>query len=98
MKLKFRGKRSEKIHELVPELLKNTLLVMKTKGILAPVDDSGDSLWQLTWLHVKNIAPSLQGQVFSDKELEELAKTQLKTAGSPILEGNELVPSGETNG
>lgn len=97
MKLKFRGKRSEKIHELVPELLKNTLLVMKTNGILAPGDDSGDSLWQLTWLHVKNIAPSLQGQVFSDKELEELAKTQLKTAGSPILEGNELVPSGETN-
>ncbi|KAI8010279.1 Methylthioribose kinase 1 [Camellia lanceoleosa] len=36
VKVKLRGKRSEKIHELVPELLKNTLLVMKAKGILVP--------------------------------------------------------------
>lgn len=67
--VKFRGKRSEKIHELVPELLKNTLLVMKSTGVLSPSDDSGpDSLWQQTWLHVKSIAPSLQSEVFPDDE------------------------------
>ncbi|GKE15722.1 hypothetical protein Tco_1423299 [Tanacetum coccineum] len=66
-KVKFRGKRSEKIHELVPELLKNTLLVMKSTGVLSPSDDSGpDGLWQQTWLHVKNIAPSLQSEVFPE--------------------------------
>ncbi|KAL0450519.1 UNVERIFIED_CONTAM: ARF guanine-nucleotide exchange factor GNOM [Sesamum latifolium] len=48
MKMRFRGKRSEKIHELLPELLKNTLLVMKTSGILVPSDPvGGDSFWQL---------------------------------------------------
>ncbi|MED6215555.1 hypothetical protein PIB30_114856, partial [Stylosanthes scabra] len=31
-KVKIRGKRSEKLQETVPELLKNSLLVMKMKG------------------------------------------------------------------
>ncbi|KAJ9147583.1 hypothetical protein P3X46_029727 [Hevea brasiliensis] len=53
MKVKFRGKHSEKIHELVPELLKNILLLIKTTGVLMPSDDiGGDSFWRLTWLHV----------------------------------------------
>ncbi|KAG0475621.1 hypothetical protein HPP92_015307 [Vanilla planifolia] len=34
MKAKFRGKRSEKLQELIPELLKNILLVMKSKEFL----------------------------------------------------------------
>lgn len=73
VKVKLRGKRSEKIHELVPELLKNTLLVMKAKGILVPSDAiNGDSFCQLTLLHVKNIAPSLQVEVFPGNELEQL--------------------------
>ncbi|XP_047314747.1 ARF guanine-nucleotide exchange factor GNOM-like [Impatiens glandulifera] len=88
MKMKFRGKRSEKIHELVPELLKNILLVMKAGGMLAPIDDS---FWELTWLHVKNIAPKLQEEVFPAKELEQLHSKQ------PVIEeGNILVSSGET--
>ncbi|WOG93287.1 hypothetical protein DCAR_0312568 [Daucus carota subsp. sativus] len=73
MKLKFRGKRCEKIHELVPELLKNTLLVMKTCEILVPGDDNeDDSLWKLTWLHVKDIAPSLQLEIFPLNEMKQL--------------------------
>ncbi|XP_050230369.1 ARF guanine-nucleotide exchange factor GNOM-like [Mercurialis annua] len=80
VKVKFRGKRSEKIHELVPELLKNILFVMKTTGILLPSDDiGGDSFWQLTWLHVKNICPDLQSEVFPDREPEQ---TQAKPAAS----------------
>lgn len=94
MKMRFRGKRSEKIHELVPELLKNTLLVMKTNGILVPCDPvGGDSFWQLTWLHANNIAPSLQLEVFPSEELEKL---KAKASCSPLPEGSVLVPPNET--
>ncbi|KAF5183508.1 Arf guanine-nucleotide exchange factor gnom [Thalictrum thalictroides] len=34
MKAKVRGKNSEKLQELVPKLLKNTLFVMRTRGVL----------------------------------------------------------------
>ncbi|CAI9109752.1 OLC1v1009632C1 [Oldenlandia corymbosa var. corymbosa] len=94
MKVKFRGKRSEKIHELVPELLKNTLLVMKTSGILVPSSEE-DSIWQLTWSMVNELAPSLQLEVFPKEELEQLQKTQTKGC-SPILEGNVAVSASET--
>lgn len=94
IKVKFRGRRSEKINELVPELLKNTLLVMKTTGILLPSDDiGGDSFWQLTWLHVKDIVPSLQSEVFSEQELEQI---QTKQKTSSVTDGAVLVPSNET--
>ncbi|PIN03359.1 Pattern-formation protein/guanine nucleotide exchange factor [Handroanthus impetiginosus] len=97
MKIRFRGKRSEKIHELVPELLKNKLLVMKTSGILVPSDPvGGDSFWQLTWLHVKNISPSLQLEVFPSEELEKLQEKQAKSGCSPLPDGNVLVPPNET--
>lgn len=97
MKVKFRGKRSEKIHELIPELLKNTLLVMKTTGILMPRDDiGGDSFWQLTWLHVKNICPSLESEVFPPDELEQMQVKDVRTVGIPLSDGTVLVPSRET--
>ncbi|XP_023730347.1 ARF guanine-nucleotide exchange factor GNOM [Lactuca sativa] len=68
LKVKVRGKKSEKLQELVPELLKNTLIVMKNKGVLAQRSAlGGDSLWELTWLHVNNIAPLIQSQVFPDE-------------------------------
>ncbi|KAJ8775298.1 hypothetical protein K2173_020302 [Erythroxylum novogranatense] len=77
LKLKFRGKQSEKIHELVPELLKNILLVMKTTGVLVLSGDIGaDSFWQLTWLHVKNICPSLQSEVFPEPEAGQHSKNR----------------------
>ncbi|KAL8143627.1 hypothetical protein V2J09_016659 [Rumex salicifolius] len=69
MKVKIRGKRSEKLQEIVPELLKNTLLVMKSGGLLV----TGDSFWELTWLHVNNISPSLQSQVFPKQGTHEEA-------------------------
>lgn len=71
-KVKVRGKKSEKLQELVPELLKNTLQAMNTQGVLAQRGAlGGDSLWDLTWLHVNNIAPSLQSQVFPNHSSEE---------------------------
>ncbi|GLT56531.1 hypothetical protein SLA2020_295660 [Shorea laevis] len=95
MKVRFRGKRSEKIHELVPELLKNTLLVMKTTGILMASNDVGDdSFWQLTWLHVKNIVPLMQSEIFPDDELERIKHN--KAGVLPVTEGALLVPSSET--
>ncbi|KAJ8546039.1 hypothetical protein K7X08_018622 [Anisodus acutangulus] len=92
MKMKFKGRRSEKIPELVPELLKNTLLLMKTSGILVPSDPvGGDSFWQLTWLHVHKICPSLQSEVFPSSELEQLQKEHIQAGRSPLSEGSVLV-------
>ncbi|EXB65278.1 Pattern formation protein [Morus notabilis] len=72
IKVKVRGRKSEKLQKLIPELLKNTLLVMKTTGVLAHKNAlGGDSLWELTWLHANNIAPSLQSELFPDQSLEE---------------------------
>lgn len=42
---------------------------MKTKGVLVQRSAlGGDSLWELTWLHVNNISPSLQSEVFPDQD------------------------------
>lgn len=72
MKVKIRGKRSEKLQDLVSELLKNTLVEMKNRGILAQRSALGkDSLWELTWLHVNNISPSLQSEVFPSAGVDE---------------------------
>ncbi|XP_043722514.1 ARF guanine-nucleotide exchange factor GNOM-like [Telopea speciosissima] len=96
LKAKVRGKKSEKLQELVPELLKNTLLVMKERGVLVCRSAlGGDSLWELTWLHVNNIAPSLQSEVFPNQELEQVHK-QSERGGGPVSDGPGSVPSGET--
>ncbi|KAI4373850.1 hypothetical protein MLD38_011920 [Melastoma candidum] len=72
MKVKVRGKKGEKLQELVPELLKNILLVMKTRAVLIQRSAlGGDSLWELTWLHVNNISPSLQSDVFPNQESQQ---------------------------
>ncbi|KAF8040462.1 hypothetical protein BT93_B2628 [Corymbia citriodora subsp. variegata] len=92
MKVKVRGKKSEKLQELVPELLKNTLLVMKTRGVLLQRSAlGGDSLWELTWLHVNNIAPSLQSEVFPDQELQ-----QAETQGNQVSEETVTSHSNES--
>ncbi|KAL2333279.1 hypothetical protein Fmac_014492 [Flemingia macrophylla] len=76
LQVKIWGRRSEKLQELVPELLKNTLLVMKSEGVLAQSSGSGEnSFLELTWRHVKNIAPSLQSEVFPQQDLEQPAQT-----------------------
>lgn len=84
LKVKVRGKRSEKLQELVPDLLKNTLHVMKTKGVLVQRSAlGGDSLWELTWLHVNNIVPSLQSELFPDKEAEQSETNPGEIRASP---------------
>ncbi|XP_042487169.1 ARF guanine-nucleotide exchange factor GNOM-like [Macadamia integrifolia] len=91
-KVKIRGKKSEKLQELIPELLKNTLLVMKTKGVLVkPSSATGsDSLWELTWPHVSNIASSLKSQVFPDQEPDnqwkETANSASPESGTGFIE------------
>ncbi|XP_027329806.1 ARF guanine-nucleotide exchange factor GNOM-like [Abrus precatorius] len=99
MKVKVRGRRSEKLQELVPELLKNILLVMKAGRVLvwsSSVD--GNSLWELTWLHINNIAPSLQAEVFPEQDSELLQHDQTEKDGGLGQDGNVTVPSNETLG
>ncbi|PHU02447.1 hypothetical protein BC332_27698 [Capsicum chinense] len=87
MKVKVRGKKSEKLQELVPELLKNTLVVMKSKGVLVQRSAlGGDSLWELTWLHVNNIVPSLQAEVFPDNESGLVESNQTDVGGNAYAE------------
>ncbi|XP_007045997.2 PREDICTED: ARF guanine-nucleotide exchange factor GNOM isoform X1 [Theobroma cacao] len=96
MKVKIRGKKSEKLQELVLELLKHMLLVMKTRGVLMQRSAlGGDSLWELTWLHVNNIAPSMQSEVFPDQDLEQSLPKHGETGG--VVSGEMAsVPSNET--
>ncbi|XP_010268408.1 PREDICTED: ARF guanine-nucleotide exchange factor GNOM-like [Nelumbo nucifera] len=96
MKAKVRGKRSEKLQELVPELLKNVLLVMKTKEILVHRSAlGGDGLWELTWLNVNKIAPSLQSEVFPGQELEQVRHKHNDAGGSTASDGTGFIPSSE---
>ena len=45
---------------------------MKNRGVLAQRSAlGGDSLWELTWLHVNNISPSLQSEVFPSAAADE---------------------------
>ncbi|KAI8534738.1 hypothetical protein RHMOL_Rhmol10G0120000 [Rhododendron molle] len=82
MKVKVRGKKSEKLQELVPELLKNTLLVMKSKGVLVQRGAlGGDSLWELTWLNVNNFAPDLQLEVFPDQDSDQSRRSEGEAVG-----------------
>ncbi|KAF6154503.1 hypothetical protein GIB67_028395, partial [Kingdonia uniflora] len=41
----------------------------------------GDSLWELTWLHVNNINPSLQCEVFPDLDSENAQQKHNKIEG-----------------
>lgn len=97
MTMQFRGRQSEKIHELGLELLKNMLLVMKSSGVLLHDGSTGaDSLWELTWLYVKNIDASLQSEVFPRNELEQPQTKTMKTSRNPGQDGAVLVQSGDT--
>ncbi|CAL0308935.1 unnamed protein product [Lupinus luteus] len=97
MKVKVRGKRSEKLQETVPELLKNSLHVMKTRGILAQRSAlGGDSLWELTWLHVNNISPSLRVEVFPEQDSEHSLHEQGESAGGLVPDEMVSNPSSET--
>jgi len=98
--MKIKGRKSEKLQELVPELLKNILLVMKSGGILVQINNgSGEnSLWELTWLHMKNIAPSLYSEVFPEQDPEQLQQKQVKVVESLGPDANISDPSNEKEG
>ncbi|KAI4307596.1 hypothetical protein L6164_030769 [Bauhinia variegata] len=99
MKVKIRGRRSEKLQELVPELLKNTLLVMKTSGILVKGRVvGGDNLWELTWQHVNNIAPSLQSEVFTKLDAENFPNKKGEAVGDLGPDEKVSTPSNEIVG
>ncbi|XP_058787530.1 ARF guanine-nucleotide exchange factor GNOM-like [Vicia villosa] len=99
-KVKIGGRKSEKLQLLVPELLKNALAVMKSEGILVDRSGSGDnSLWELTWLHTKNIAPSLQSEVFQEHNSEQLLQQkQIETVEDLEHDAYVFVPANETLG
>ncbi|KAK6119163.1 hypothetical protein DH2020_047095 [Rehmannia glutinosa] len=87
--MKLKVKRGEKLQELVPELLKNILFVMKTKGVLVPTSTlGGDNVWEQTWLHVNKIFPSLQSEVFPNQDSEVLQSNQTD-AGETASAQNE---------
>ncbi|CAL9008088.1 unnamed protein product [Prunus brigantina] len=97
MKVKVGGKKSDKLRDQVPELLKNTLLVMILRGVLVERSDLGDdSLWELTWRHVNNIAPSLQSEIFRDPILEQSETKQGETGGVSEATGT-LLPTDTTS-
>ncbi|KAK1319152.1 ARF guanine-nucleotide exchange factor GNOM [Acorus calamus] len=97
MKAKVRGKRSERLQELVPELLKNMVLVMKANGLLvkSAAAIGGDSLWELTWLHMRNIAPLLQSEVFPDMEENQSSVEGIAPAVAVALGETTVAALGE---
>nr|CAD1822466.1 unnamed protein product [Ananas comosus var. bracteatus] len=97
MKARMRGRKMEKLQEAVPELLKNTLLVMKANGVLVKRSTSdGSSLWELTWPHVENIVPSLQLEVFPSNELEPETIDKQKELASWELVGATTASEGSS--
>ncbi|KAM7250010.1 hypothetical protein ACFE04_021893 [Oxalis oulophora] len=84
MKLKIRGKKSYELQEMVPELLKNTLIVMKAWGVLVKSDSGKDSTWESTWVHVNKIDQTLQSEVFPDQVDEQPELKQDETGSSKV--------------
>ncbi|KAL6547063.1 hypothetical protein OROMI_022784 [Orobanche minor] len=88
--MKLKVKRGEKVQELVPELLKNILFVMKAKGVLVPTGTlGGDNIWEQTWLHVNKSFPSLQLEVFPDNQDSEVLKANQEGDGDMGSARNE---------
>ncbi|KAG6497333.1 ARF guanine-nucleotide exchange factor GNOM-like [Zingiber officinale] len=86
IKIKVRGRKIEKLQELIPELLKNILFVMKSKGILSKRSTTDvDNLWELTWLHINNVSPLLQSEVFPVQGMEQIHSGVQTDLSSPRL-------------
>ncbi|OVA02830.1 SEC7-like [Macleaya cordata] len=94
--VKIRGKKSEKLRELVPELLKNMLLVMKSSRVLVNPSSSSPSsdttLWEMTWPLIDNLVPNLKSEVFPDRE-PELTHRQKDTATPTLSDVNTSTAS-----
>eukprot|EP00249_Psilotum_nudum_P020568 c27761_g1_i1 orf=605-5020(+) len=95
MKAKLRGKGSDKLQELIPELLKNMLLIMHARGVLVQRSTlGGDSLWELTWHHVQEISPSLQADLFPQMEIDNFKEVAVAAQPGAAMEFG----LGEANG
>ncbi|KAG8070581.1 hypothetical protein GUJ93_ZPchr0006g40887 [Zizania palustris] len=84
VKVKVRGRRTGKLQEAIPELLKNVLLVLKANGILSKTCTSEhNNFWEATWIHVYKIAPSLQLEVFPGSEGDVAIQSGENKSDSP---------------
>lgn len=52
------------LQEIVPELLRKVITTMKEKEILVPKE--GDDLWEITYIQIQWIAPSVKDELFPD--------------------------------
>eukprot|EP00252_Welwitschia_mirabilis_P027692 TRINITY_DN9572_c0_g1_i1.p1 TRINITY_DN9572_c0_g1~~TRINITY_DN9572_c0_g1_i1.p1 ORF type:complete len:309 (-),score=68.18 TRINITY_DN9572_c0_g1_i1:514-1404(-) len=96
MKAKLRGKSSEKLQELVPELLKNMLLVLKAHGVLVKTEEGGsESLWEMTYTHVQEISPLLMSEIFQEQDAD--SKSELHVKASVIEDVNVAVETAVNN-
>ncbi|KAG6551263.1 hypothetical protein Mapa_007189 [Marchantia paleacea] len=82
MNARLKGKGCDKLQEVIPELLKNMLLIMHNKGVLVQRSTlSGDSLWELTWHHVEAISPTLQSELFPEQVVDPEAESSIPILG-----------------
>ncbi|GAB2229050.1 hypothetical protein Droror1_Dr00023185 [Drosera rotundifolia] len=56
-----------KMEEVVPELLKKIIAAMKENDILVPREN--DDLWEITYIQIQWIAPSLKGELFPEVDM-----------------------------
>ena len=56
---------TSKIEELIPDLLRKMITQMKEKEIL--VQKEGDDLWEITYIQIQWIAPSLKDELFPEE-------------------------------
>ena len=57
-----------KLQEVVPELLTIMIGTMKEKEILVQKED--DDLWEITYIQIQWIAPSLKDELFPDEDMQ----------------------------
>jgi brefeldin A-resistance guanine nucleotide exchange factor 1 len=67
---------SDELSEAVPEVLKNTILVMATQGVLHPgwTDSKGINLWNVTWQRARSTSPNLAPDMLSEYNINYEAK------------------------
>ncbi|XP_042492770.1 ARF guanine-nucleotide exchange factor GNL2 [Macadamia integrifolia] len=61
------GDNQSRLQELVPVLLKKMIIEMKEKEIL--VRQEGNDLWEITYVQIQWIVPSLKEELFPEEEL-----------------------------
>nr|XP_017223087.1 PREDICTED: ARF guanine-nucleotide exchange factor GNL2 [Daucus carota subsp. sativus] len=52
------------LQQIVPDLLRKIIVAMKEKNLLVPTE--GDDLWEITYIQIQWIAPSVKDELFPD--------------------------------